>query len=1179
MIFISMLRTEKGAEMESDTFVELTRKESEVRYRRLFEAAQDGILILEAESGAITDVNPYLVKMLGYSRDEFVGKKLWEVGAFRDIKASQEAFEALQENEYIRYDDLPLKTKNGRLIQVEFVSNVYMVDKEKVIQCNIRDITERKKLTTLLHENEKKYADLVHQSPDGIFIIDLDGKFLSVNDAICTELGFSEEELLALNISDIVPEQYLAQHKKRMKEILKGKRLDKASEYALRDKDGKIHYVEVVSAPHYKDKINIGLQGIARDITKRKLTEEALQSSKQITEGIINTIPVRVFWKDKNSVFLGCNEAFAHDAGYSDPKDIIGKDDYQLAWSDQAESYRNDDLQVIEGGIQKLNIEEPHTNAEGKTITVLTTKVPLRSPTGEIIGLIGTYLDISERKHMEEVLERERRDYQTIIDTAPVMVAYKSKDDHFVKVNSAFADFVVLPAAEIIGKTTFELVKQQAVAQLGRKSDLEVMRSGKPILNQLVRWSGFSGQKEIWATFSKIPFHDSDGNIVGTVSFVSDVDDRVRAEEALRESEKRFRALIENNADAITLLDAEGITIYDSPAAPGMLGYGPEDWIGRNAFTLIHPDDAARVQARYQNLLLTPGLRTDLTFRVQHKSGSWLWLDMVATNLLTEPGIKAIVLNYRNVTERKQAEEALQKGEERYQSLFNDSPIALWVEDYSVVKHKIDRLKKRGVKDIGRYFAEHPKSAAQLVTDVKILDVNQAALELHQAASLEELQVGLKTIFLDESLSIFINEIKSFSEGKSVYEGEILQRTMKGNRINVVVKLSIPPGYEATWSRVLVSTIDITERIIAEGKIQKQLDHLTALSSIDRAITANFDLQLTLSEILIHVTKELNVDAAEILLLDTSLNVLEYGADRGFNSPDVKKTQLRLGDSYAGRVALTRKLIHISDLRVETVSRLLSKIITEDHFVSYFGVPLINKGQVKGVLEVFHRSLLEPDPEWYDFLNALAGQAAIALENASLFENLQRSNEDLLQAYDATIEGWSHALDLRDKETEIHTQRALEMTIKLARMLGVSEADLVQVRWGVLLHDIGKMGVPDGILLKPGPLTEDEWVVMKKHPSLAYEMLSPIRYLRSALDIPHYHHEKWDGTGYPFGLKGNQIPLLARIFALADVWDALNSDRPYRVAWPEEKVREHILAASGTHFDPQVVDAFIQLLK
>jgi putative nucleotidyltransferase with HDIG domain len=241
-------------------------------------------------------------------------------------------------------------------------------------------------------------------------------------------------------------------------------------------------------------------------------------------------------------------------------------------------------------------------------------------------------------------------------------------------------------------------------------------------------------------------------------------------------------------------------------------------------------------------------------------------------------------------------------------------------------------------------------------------------------------------------------------------------------------------------------------------------------------------------------------------------------------------------------------------------------------------MPLIAKGQVKGVMEIFHRAALEPDTEWFDFLNALAGQAAIAIENTTLFESLQRSNSELGMAYDATIEGWSRALDLRDKETEGHTQRVTELTLKLARLLGLSEEDLVQVRWGALLHDIGKMGVPDGILLKPGPLTDDEWVAMKKHPGFAYEMLSPIHYLRKALDIPYCHHEKWDGSGYPRGLKGNQIPLAARIFAVVDVWDALRSDRPYRLGWPEEKVRQHILTLTGTHFDPQVVDAFMQLV-
>jgi putative nucleotidyltransferase with HDIG domain len=257
----------------------------------------------------------------------------------------------------------------------------------------------------------------------------------------------------------------------------------------------------------------------------------------------------------------------------------------------------------------------------------------------------------------------------------------------------------------------------------------------------------------------------------------------------------------------------------------------------------------------------------------------------------------------------------------------------------------------------------------------------------------------------------------------------------------------------------------------------------------------------------------------------------------------------------------------------------LTTLLAAEDFVCYYGVPLITKGQVKGVLEVFHRAALETDMEWLDFLNALAGQAAIAIENATLFENLQRSNSELALAYDATIEGWSAALDLRDKETEGHTQRVAEMAVKLARASGFSEAELVQVRWGALLHDIGKMGVLDGILHKPGPLTDEEWVAMKKHPTFAYEMLSPIRYLRQALDIPHYHHEKWDGSGYPHGLKGVQIPLVARIFAVVDVWDALTSDRPYRIAWTKEKVSEHIRASCGTHFDPQVVDMFMQISR
>jgi cyclic di-GMP phosphodiesterase len=192
---------------------------------------------------------------------------------------------------------------------------------------------------------------------------------------------------------------------------------------------------------------------------------------------------------------------------------------------------------------------------------------------------------------------------------------------------------------------------------------------------------------------------------------------------------------------------------------------------------------------------------------------------------------------------------------------------------------------------------------------------------------------------------------------------------------------------------------------------------------------------------------------------------------------------------------------------------------------------------------------------------------------------LQEANAHLLAAYEATMEGWSHALDLRDKETKGHGQRVTDLTLKLAKILGMTDDDLMHIRRGALLHDMGKIGIPDSILHKPAALTDEEWAVMRKHPQNVYDMLSSVEYLRPALNIPYCHHEKWDGTGYPRGLKGEQIPLAARLFAVADVWDALTSDRPYRPAWTQEDALIFIREQSGSHFDPQVVDLFFRVIE
>jgi putative nucleotidyltransferase with HDIG domain len=363
------------------------------------------------------------------------------------------------------------------------------------------------------------------------------------------------------------------------------------------------------------------------------------------------------------------------------------------------------------------------------------------------------------------------------------------------------------------------------------------------------------------------------------------------------------------------------------------------------------------------------------------------------------------------------------------------------------------------------------------------------------------------------------------------------------------------------------------------AQTQRRLQRISALHAIDQAISASLDLNFVLEVLLGQVISQLRVDAAAILLFNAVTLRLDLAASRGFHQRQVLYFSTSLGEGVAGKVALERRRLNIPNLPERKDDFLRGPLFVKEGFQTYFGVPLFAKGKLKGVLEIFNRSPLNPDSEWLGFLDTLAGQAAIAIENATLVDELQDSNFQLGLAYDTTLEGWARALELRDRETEGHTQRVVELTERVARAVGIAENDLVHIRRGTLLHDIGKMGIPDEILLKEGPLEEQEWNVMRQHPVLALNMLRPIAYLGPALDIPYCHHERWDGSGYPRGLKGEEIPLAARIFALVDVWDALTKERPYKPAWPEEAVIEYIRSLSGVHFDPHLTPIFLDLIK
>ena len=658
--------------------------------------------------------------------------------------------------------------------------------------------------------------------------------------------------------------------------------------------------------------------------------------------------------------------------------------------------------------------------------------------------------------------------------------------------------------------------------------------------------------REIWLRDSAQILAPREGELPIVQGVLVDVTERKRTQDALRSAEAKYRSLVEH-ISAITytaLLDDVRTRVYVSPQIETLLGYTQEEYLADADLwkKMLHPDDQERVIIEAERFYVT-GEPFISDYRSVARDGRVLWFHDEAVisddETIRQRFIQGIKID---ITDRKRAEENLRSAETRYRSLVEQLPMIVYASPVNNINSVI-------------YISPQVQTFLGQTPDEWLKDP----------------EIWMKTLHPDDRERVLSEtERLNLSGESSDMEYRLIARDGRVLWIRDQATLvSDTQGQPLVWQGLM---IDITELKRTEDKIKSHLDHLKALRMIDMTITASADLHLSLQTILRQAVSQLQVDAADILLLNTTTHLLEYSDGVGFFTRGVERSSVRIGEGLAGQAVLERKMLRIHALYESRESLKRKTLLDAENFIDYYGVPLIAKGEVKGVLEVFRRAHIESDQEWEDFLEALAGQAGLAIDNATLFQNLQRSNLELGMAYESTLEGWSAALDLRDKETEGHTLRVTNLTLRLAKHMGLNDKDLMQIRRGALLHDIGKMGVPDRILLKPDNLTTEEWAIMQRHPVYAHELLSRIEYLRPALSIPYCHHEKWNGTGYPRGLKGEEIPLDARVFSVVDVYDALVSDRPYRPAWTKEKALEYIRSLSGVDFDPRVVTGFLELL-
>jgi PAS domain S-box-containing protein len=797
--------------------------------------------------------------------------------------------------------------------------------------------------------------------------------------------------------------------------------------------------------------------------------------------------------------------------------------------------------------------------------------------------LASTTASALESSALYQQVRAAEEKYRSLFENAIEGIFQFTRDGRLLIVNPALARILGYGSPEALVRTVSNIERQLYVKA---NHHTELMR----LCDEQGRAQGFETQfyrkdgETIWVSVNaRAVLYESNLSpyYEGTIE---DISEHKRVEIELRASEERYRLMFESNPQPMWVYDLETTAFLAvNDAAIRHYGYTREEFLQMTIKDIRPLEDIPRLIDAMPEASLTG---SSGVWRHRKKDGALIDIEITSA-VLKFAGREARHVLANDVTERKRAEEAVRRNAERAEALARvahrlNAQLDLEAVLTAVCEETTGALNvpaafvllyddKRGllkyvggigmpagqagrIKPLPRSLYEEDiqsKHLVRVVSDVRPIS-GWLDTELLAAANLRTVA---SAIMLREEQLVGILTISTIGEARQFRKDELA--LLKG--------LADQAAQAITNARLFEET-------------NRHLQQVQALRNIDSAITASLDLRLTLNILVGEVISQLGVHAATVLLLNSSTQTLECAAARGFSSQAIEQSSIRLGEGHAGKAALDRRTVLIPNIAETDEDSIRAPLLKAEGLTAYFGVPLIAKGQVKGVLEVFHRTLLDPGQEWLDFLETLAGQAAIAIDNATLFNDLQRSNVDLTMAYDTTLEGWSRALDLRDKETEGHTLRVTETTLGLARALGMSQSEMVHVRRGALLHDIGKMGVPESILLKPGPLTEDEWVIMRLHPVYAYDLLSPIAYLRPALDIPYCHHEKWDGTGYPRGLKGEQIPLVASIFAVVDVWDALRSDRPYRLAWPEERVREHIRSLAGTHFDPTVVAKFLELI-
>jgi len=1161
-------------------------RETSEKLQVIFDSIGEAVTVVDM-NGSIIDANKEALRLHGFnSKDAIVGRKSSELVAPIDRdRAIKDAIRALRTSVPSSRNEYKLVDVSGKEFDGEF--NVAVIRGEGGEPAGFigvaRDISERKLMEEALRNSEERYRSLVENASEIIFSLDAEGRITYISPSVETSLGYKPAELIGHHFKELILQEDFTSLAEGFGRTLRGEKHRDEVRVLARSGDMRIIRISVKAVSQHGKMV--GLTGVATDITERKLAEEALQRSEEKLRVMFDSMMDGIVVSDKNLAIVDVNRAAVEIMDVKDKEELLGRNAMEVI--------RIKDQAAVLANLEKMFREErPQEKVEygvvlpsGKELEIEVSTAVMKDSAGDITGFVNAVRDISERKQWENALRNSEEQYRNLVEREKDVIVSVDALGFVKSVNSAVMDWGYTQD-EVLKMNFLELIAPEWREVTARDMQQRLLETGEHVgETMVVRKDG----EEKPIEYSAVVIQEK-GKYAGAQAIVRDISERKRAEEALEAKERYFRAITDLSSGAALVVNQEGIILDVTGGLERISGHTREGTVGRPAIEFIHPDDLKKSGAALEECFRSSGKTIAFEARLKNSRGEWQWTESMLTNLLNHPDVHGIVNHLVDITARKKAEEEIKGHARRIEALYSVSQVISHASTMdTMLSDSLERVCRAMDTEAGLIY---------------VLDLDENSLKLKSCRGIEEsVKEQFSTIALTEQGIENIMKVQgpvtdvdgahtvADTEGVTKVTEEIGRKSLavtplfSGNELQGF--LIVSSSKERKFGKEELDLFKATANEISIGISNMTLLEKTRALSVTDELTRLYNRRYFFEMLDVEINRSGRTNRPFSLVMIDLDGFKEYNDRYGHSNGDtvletfaqVLMASIRKSD-LAFRYGGDEFALVLTGVDGERAKKIVQRMREKWQKAS--------SKQTRGSGgQVGFSSGIAEYPA-----NAESPDGLIFLADAALYQAKRKGYEDKLVSelrtlstniIDVATQDQVYALaatvDARDPYTYGHSQRVADTVVRIGRAIGLSAEDLAKLHAAALLHDIGKVGVPDAILTKPGKPSSEEWDLIRKHCAEGARIVGYVKEMSPLVPIVLHHHEWYDGSGYPAGLKGLEIPPGARITSVADAYDTMVTKRPYRDAITPAEACKELRRSAGTQFDPVIVDIWCKLVE